>query len=109
MSRRRLLLAAALAAITAVVAFTFGSGLGHNPQVVRSVLIDRRAPALSGRTLSGGSLGPAQLAGKVLLVTVWASWCPSCRAEQPILDAAQQRWGPAGLQVVGIDMSDQAS
>lgn len=109
MTRWRALAAAGLVAVAAVLGIALGSGLGHNPQVVRSVLVDRRAPALTGRTLTGTSIGPASFTGKVLLVTVWASWCPSCRGEQPVLDAAQRRWGGAGLQVVGIDMTDQAA
>lgn len=107
--RWRWLAAGGVVALAALAGTAFGSGLGHDPSVVRSVLIGHPAPALSGPTLSGAPLSRSALTGKVLLVTVWASWCPSCRGEAPVLDAAQRRYGGRGLQVVGIDMTDQAS
>lgn len=109
MKRGRWIAAAALLLVVGTVTAAFATGLQRNPSLVRSVLIGRPAPPLSGRTLAGTFFRAGSVHGKVLLVTVWASWCPSCQSEQGLLDAVQRQLGPRGLQVVGIDMTDSAS
>lgn len=40
--------------------------------------------------LSGAPVSLASLGGKPLVVNLWATWCPPCRREMPVLSAAQQ-------------------
>ncbi|CAA7624540.1 TlpA disulfide reductase family protein [Magnetospirillum sp. UT-4] len=51
---------------------------------------------------SGRGLTLADFAGRVVLVNVWATWCPPCIAEMPSLDALQARLGGERFQVVAI-------
>ncbi len=48
----------------------------------------------------------AEWAGRPLLVNFWATWCPPCREEIPLLSAAQDAYAARGLQVVGIALDD---
>lgn len=106
--RRRLTLGiAAVGAFAAVTTAVFGAGFGRNPAVVASTLVNKPAPPLRGITLGGIPLDLSSYRGKVLLVNVWASWCAPCRAEHPVLAAAQRDYARRGLQIVGIDMSDK--
>ena len=45
--------------------------------------------------------------GKVILLNVWATWCPPCRAEMPTLDALQAKLGSEHFEVVALSI-DQA-
>ena len=104
--RRRLIGGAVLATLVVAAAVVFSVGFGRDPSVVRSVLIGRPAPALTGVSLDGAPLDLNQFRGKVVLVNVWASWCAACREEHPVLSAAQRTFAADGLQIVGVDMSD---
>ncbi len=53
----------------------------------------------------GGALALETLRGRPLLVNFWATWCPPCVKEMPMLDAfarTQEARGAAGWQVVGL-------
>ena len=45
----------------------------------------------------------------MVLLNFWATWCAPCRVEMPVFAAWQRRYGPRGLQVIGISMDDDAA
>jgi thiol-disulfide isomerase/thioredoxin len=51
---------------------------------------------------AGGELVMASLRGKPLLLNFWATWCPPCVKEMPMLDAFYQAHRAQGWQVVGL-------
>src|SRR4051812_45485031 len=53
-------------------------------------------------TPSGGQLAMASMRGKPLLLNFWATWCPPCVEEMPMLDAFAQQQAGKGWQVVGL-------
>ncbi len=40
--------------------------------------------------------------GRSLMVNFWATWCPPCRREIPLLNALQREHAGAGFQVIGV-------
>ncbi len=57
-------------------------------------------PAFELPDLSGRNIDSRTWAGKVLVLNFWATWCPPCLREIPLLVAARERHRQ--LQVVGI-------
>jgi thiol-disulfide isomerase/thioredoxin len=62
-------------------------------------------PVASFTTLDGATIGPAEMAGKVVIVNFWATWCGPCRAEIPMLAALQERYRDK-LVVLGLSIDE---
>lgn len=64
------------------------------------------APNLVGPTLDGEQLSSAGLAGDVLVVNVWASWCAPCRSEAPSLERLSKAFADQGVSFIGLNTRD---
>jgi thiol-disulfide isomerase/thioredoxin len=65
------------------------------------------APDFSLKNLSDGKdVRLSSLRGKAVLVNFWATWCEPCKIEMPSLVDLQKKYGPQGLQIVGVAMDD---
>ena len=97
---------AALAAVlfAPVVARAAGiAGIAAGPGVAERALREHALHTLDGRTLTLGSL-----AGSVVVVNFWASWCPPCRRELPRLGALGSRLGD-GARIVAVSIDEDAA
>ncbi|MEO6835783.1 MAG: TlpA disulfide reductase family protein [Candidatus Tumulicola sp.] len=66
------------------------------------------APAFPLRDDLGAPASLAQLRGKVVVMNLWASWCPPCRAEMPELQRLADAYGKRGVAVVGVNQGESA-
>jgi len=102
---RRLFLFAPLAVFGAL-AGVLSWGLGRDPSSLPSQLIGKPAPSFTLPPLPGRAFGLAaeDLKGEVSLVNVFASWCPPCREEHPLLMQLKAR---KLVTIFGLNYKDQ--
>ena len=62
-------------------------------------------PAVVVRNLDGDAVDLSTFRGKPLVINLWASWCPPCRREMPLLDDAQRRH--ADVQFVFVNQGEE--
>lgn len=70
---------------------------------VRDVAVGDAAPTALGKDRDGNEVDLARYRGKIVVVSFWASWCPPCRHELPMLDDLQKQAGDRYLQVIAIN------
>jgi peroxiredoxin len=73
-----------------------------------STEIGRAAPDFLLETPDGGQLRFSDLRGKPVIVNFWASWCTPCRKEMPEIVRAYTEHQAAGLQIVAVDLQENA-
>lgn len=68
------------------------------------------APLLAAEfpDLEGRPLRLDRHAGRLVVLNFWATWCPPCVRELPAFVRLQERFGPRGLQIIGIALDDRA-
>jgi cytochrome c biogenesis protein CcmG, thiol:disulfide interchange protein DsbE len=65
------------------------------------------APDFQLQTVSGSKVALTDYRGKPVLINIWATWCPPCRAEMPTIQKLYSEYQPEGLVVLGVDSTIQ--
>ena len=70
------------------------------------VQVDYPAPELTLTDLSGNTVSLTDHPGKVVLVNLWATWCPPCREEMPSLQTFYEKYKANGFLLIGINQEE---
>ena len=94
---------AALWIVALIASWLFVSGCKSPPAGTKFLgqPIDIRFTAVDGREVD-----VSQMRGKVVLIDFWASWCPPCVRQIPVIKAAYEKLHGRGFEVVGISLDD---
>jgi peroxiredoxin len=68
--------------------------------------IGQPAPAFVQNDASGKPVSLASFKGQYLLLDFWASWCGPCRAENPNVVKAYQKFHPKGFAILGVSLDE---
>ncbi|MDH3690032.1 MAG: redoxin domain-containing protein [Gammaproteobacteria bacterium] len=95
------------AAVAAVVLVTFLGGvrLALDSNALRA---GDRVPEFVLKNLEGKIARFSDLRGQTVILNFWATWCPPCRREMPLLENVYQRNRDRGLTIVGVALDEPA-
>jgi thiol-disulfide isomerase/thioredoxin len=78
------------------------------PKVIRFASNPERMPPFLVSDVEGNVRSTAEWRGKVVIVNFWATWCPPCREEIPLMIDLANRYKDR-LQIIGISEDDDAT
>jgi cytochrome c biogenesis protein CcmG/thiol:disulfide interchange protein DsbE len=70
------------------------------------VKVDYPAPDLTLEDLSGKRVSLQDYLGSVVLVNLWATWCPPCKEEMPALKTFYEKYKANGFVLIAIDQEE---
>jgi cytochrome c biogenesis protein CcmG, thiol:disulfide interchange protein DsbE len=111
-----LLLAVLIAGSLFIAATRVRPGAAATPLAVRTDMLpdpaplpDHPAPGLALPQLDGTQRTLGELRGQVVLINIWATWCPPCRAEMPAIQQAYTTYRDRGFTVLAVNQGEDAT
>ncbi len=86
--------------ICLVVALTVWTGFAE------AAAVRGPAPNFTLKSLSGKNIKLSEMAGNVVLINFWATWCGPCREEMPLLNALHNKYQLLGFTVLGVNVEE---
>ena len=99
----------------------FASGFGVAALLIAGLMLSTRldfgskslrrgdlVPNFRLQDVSGQPVELADLEGKAIVLNFWATWCPPCRREMPMLDTMNKAYADKGAVIVGIDVGESS-
>lgn len=99
----RFLVFAAVAVVAALLILGPFFGSQQSRATGPAGLAGRTAPVFALRDDRGRPVSLESYRGQIVVMNLWASWCPPCRAEMPDLQRLSQAYRGRGLAIVGVN------
>jgi len=105
--RNALYVALALIAVAAIIVFyPAGHDTSGMPSAGPARLAGAPAVSFAAKRLDGTSDQLSNYRGKIVLMNLWASWCPPCVGEFPDLERVYRQFSERGVVVLGVDQGE---
>lgn len=87
-----------------LLAFTAVSAATEPPERLGIHVTPRPVPEITFENGDGEPMTLADFRGKVIVLNIWATWCPPCRREMPTLDRLQAELGSERFEVLALSI-----
>jgi peroxiredoxin len=74
---------------------------------LRAATVDKPAPDFTLKSLSGKNVKLSEMAGNVVMLNFWASWCGPCRKEMPLLNDLHNKYKKLGFTILGVNVEQE--
>jgi cytochrome c biogenesis protein CcmG, thiol:disulfide interchange protein DsbE len=98
----------AIAAL-AVLSTTGGGTEGFTANDEGLIPVGEKAPSFTAETVDGGSVTVGEGGSPATMLVFFATWCPHCQKEAPILSELEGQYEGLSMVMVGIDGEDDAA
>jgi thiol-disulfide isomerase/thioredoxin len=108
--RRRapLLWAALIVAIGLLLGGLMLVPLARTDSATAGRLVGQPAPSLTAVDLDGRSWSIEDGRGRLTWINYWATWCPPCRTEMPMMQRLSEQYGDR-LLILGVNWAEERS
>jgi len=86
--------------------FTLSLVTGATLSRAFAVDINEPFPHFVAKTMDGERITSESVKGKVVLIDFWATWCPPCKKDQPIVESLLDEFEKDGLIVLAVNMGE---
>jgi len=104
LAKNILLLLVALLALTACSEESAAPGA-----VMGNAVVGRPAPDFTLNDVLGRPVTLSQLKGKVIILNLWATWCPPCREEMPSMERLYRQFKDQGLEMLAVNVEENGA
>ncbi|RAJ87646.1 peroxiredoxin [Chitinophaga dinghuensis] len=84
-----------------------GKEFAKRLEAARKTAVGSPAIEFAQADSTGKNVALSSFRGKYVLVDFWASWCGPCRAENPNVVKAYEKFNPKGFEILGVSLDDK--
>ncbi|MEZ5759160.1 MAG: TlpA disulfide reductase family protein [Emcibacteraceae bacterium] len=92
--------------LISILLVVFVTNSAHAEDIVGNLKIGDAIPESLGADIDGNKINSSDYQGKIIVISFWATWCPPCRKELPIIDNLQRLAGKERLAVIAVNFGE---